>query len=116
MEKNPWQGRRCAGPKSQSIFSMPWGEGGSGGSYRQGWDGRNNIKQYEKAPTPLCLFKERKIGSHDNWTPLLHFRGGRGFESLFEALVILEKPPLLSAASAGDQVWAEGPCGWRKED
>lgn len=108
-------GQEMCRTKSSEHFLHALGRGCNGGSYRQGWDGRNNIKQYEKAPTPLCLFKERRIGSHDNWTPL-DFRGGRGFESLFEALVILEKPPLLSAASAGDQVWAEGPCGWRKED
>lgn len=64
--------------------------------------GKNNKKQYEKGPTSQFLFKERKIRSHNNWPPPLDFRGEREPESLFEALVILAKPSLLSVALAGD--------------
>lgn len=67
-----------------------------------GW-GRTTKKQYEKELTSLSLFRNRKNESHGNWAPPLEFGGGRGSASaLFPALVILAKPPLLSAASAGD--------------
>ena len=67
------------------------------------WMGRNNKKQYEKESTSLPLFRERKDESHGNWAPPLGFGGGKGSESaLFQALVILAKPSLLSAASARD--------------
>lgn len=77
--------------------------------------GKNKKKQYEKQPTSPSLFKERKYGSHDNWAPPLDFKGGREPESLFEALVILAKPPLLSAALAGDLVWAAATM-WMEEE
>lgn len=67
------------------------------------WMGKNNKKKYEKELTSLSLFRKRKNESHGNWAPPLEFGGGRGSASaLFQALVILAKPPLLSAASAGD--------------
>lgn len=68
------------------------------------WMGRNNRKHHKKEnQLSLSLFRERKIESHANWAPPLGLGGGRRSEStLFQALAILAKPPLLSAASAGD--------------
>lgn len=67
-----------------------------------GWAGTTENTTKKKNQLSLSLFRERKIESHANWAPLGLGGGRRSESTLFQALAILAKPPLLSAASAGD--------------
>lgn len=55
LEKSPWQGRRCAGPKAQSTFSMPWERVAVAALTDTSGMGKNNKKKYIKKSINISI-------------------------------------------------------------